>query len=1087
MVINANTQIYDKTLNRAAMIRLYEHRINGKIDLIVDGHAIRVDKLIKDAHRSQRGFEKLREAIDQDIKRTFHETFNISKKSLDELAKDQLSFTHNVLSETMNKVWTVERPSISIAEDIVLKRPLYKEKTLEQGWQGIANLERKRIEAVIRRGIAENFTVDRIADEVRKASAFKITKFHSKALVVTAITHVKSSIDHEIFKANKKAIVGWQYVAVLDSRTTPLCAHRDGTIYPPEDTVHLPPAHYYCRSTTIPVFKSWEDLSKLENVAQVRKRNLAGLTKKQIAFYDGQTPMHESYNEWLMRQPREVQLKHLGDYQKLDLFRKGQIHLNKFTNEKGKSIGITDLRKMSDSSYVIPGDTARFAIAKEKLDAMHLGAITPDDFINDNKLRQTLLDYYQLQSTELDGMLSLTNYRGTLIGVKKAVKNRVLISPPNEKQLLYNPITRRYDDVRLYQPNPYVLSNNLKLVKESDKLLNRDKIFIENFINDLDGRMGINERAVVADNLRIIFGRQRENKELWGNFKAVSQAQIKFDVMNVSDTIETQIRKNSDILKKLTQDNFIDPILGPIQLKDLHDSFIDNIIARNRWEDKVAPKIARELRNVFDYRIPPIIRTRLSESDLQQFYLKFAHRLALADMPDRDDFAISLGRDLYNLANLNGNRNKWYELGLSLLEAKNVKKFFEIETYGVQKRRMKSRMSGQYFGPKYDISSYNLRLIDERIVEYSKLNRKIDIGLRIPFSNNQNRLIIREGYKTYWIDRGILGYTDTRIPITSTSSFSDFPEEFIDKDFVNALNWASNSKFKIDKDYHDFIRKLLYFEDDKGKAKHYNELNEYRKYIASRGDSYERFKAMEWLRNNDLSFSNNQFIDHRARIYERGFIGPQAGETFRPFLNTAVEKNFSELDFKNFQDQIGSFLGGLDDRFEGKYNSLSFTGRQKIAIKWRSELVTIGNQMLRGKPNDIRKILDNKIVQMIDGEELGKFFRLAIESAKIDNYLKGNYTGKNLKLLSNYKTALAMEQDASSSGAQIIALTTKNKKLAELSNVIPTSYKKRLYDEIAATTYNDSRFKKINKKLGLTEKDLRKAAKAQNMVESCHV
>ena len=68
----------------------------------------------------------------------------------------------------------------------------------------------------------------------------------------------------------------------------------------------------------------------------------------------------------------------------------------------------------------------------------------------------------------------------------------------------------------------------------------------------------------------------------------------------------------------------------------------------------------------------------------------------------------------------------------------------------------------------------------------------------------------------------------------------------------------------------------------------------------------------------------------------------------------------------------------------------------------------------------------------------------------------------------------------SSSGAQIIALTTRNKKLAELSNVIPTMQKKRLYDEIAALTYDDPRFKELNKKLGLTEKELRKAAKAKH-------
>jgi hypothetical protein len=50
--------------------------------------------------------------------------------------------------------------------------------------------------------------------------------------------------------------------------------------------------------------------------------------------------------------------------------------------------------------------------------------------------------------------------------------------------------------------------------------------------------------------------------------------------------------------------------------------------------------------------------------------------------------------------------------------------------------------------------------------------------------------------------------------------------------------------------------------------------------------------------------------------------------------------------------------------------------------------------------------------------------------------------------------------------------------LAELSNVVPTNQKRRLYDEIAAATFNDPRFRELNKRLGLTEIDLRKAAKA---------
>lgn len=145
-------------------------------------------------------------------------------------------------------------------------------------------------------------------------------------------------------------------------------------------------------------------------------------------------------------------------------------------------------------------------------------------------------------------------------------------------------------------------------------------------------------------------------------------------------------------------------------------------------------------------------------------------------------------------------------------------------------------------------------------------------------------------------------------------------------------------------------------------------------------------------------------------------------------------------------------------------------------------MVEIGNQMLRSKPADIRAILESDIVAQIDAEEQGKFFRLAIETAKIDRQLGGDYSTKNLERLREYKTALAMEQDASSSGAQIIALTTKNKQLAELSNVIPTEQKQRLYDVIAKATYDDPRFTKINERLGLNEKDLRKASKALCMV-----
>jgi SPP1 gp7 family putative phage head morphogenesis protein len=1076
VAINANTQLYDKVIDRAAMIRLYERRVSGKVDLVIDGHTVRVDKLIKEAKLSDKGFATLQDAIEHETTSTFKKIYSTSSRSLLDLFADQASFAYQNVEAAMSKIWRTEKPNRRIAEDVVLNQPLYNNQTLAQGWASVSIAERKRLEGVIRKGIANGDTVEQIALAVRTGNVFNITRMQSKALVVTSITSVQSQADHQVYKANEPALTGWQYVAVLDSRTTNLCAYRDGTIYPISDTEHLPPAHFNCRSTTIPVFKSWSQIGELDGVAAVRQRNIQKLTFDQKAFYDGLTPLKESYNDWLKRQPEKIQLKHLGDYDKVEMLNQGSLTVDAFSNPEGNSLGIKELRLMTDVDTIIPGDTVKFANAKEKLDAIRLGASTADDLVH---YRQQLGDYYVLQAGDLNGTLSTTNYRGTLLYNKKATRNRVLAAPPTEEQLRYNPMTGRYDDVRIYQPNNDVLDGALRRINDSDLLQEGDKALINNILDDLKFSMGLNERSVVAENLRIIIGRYRTNPVPWGNLKAVIQGQIKFDIMNVSDSIETVIRRDQDVLKKLAVDNYIDPVLGHTQLDTISKEFHSNIIARNTWEDRTAPLIAAELRDVFDTAIPFKIRSRLSDEDLRQFYLRFAKRLGMADSPDRDAFAVSLGRDLYNLSNRNGTRRDWYELGTKLLEKK-AGHLFQIDTFGFQKRRMKSRLSGQYFGPYYETLSFYINNLDPRITEYSKLVRKVELGLRVAVTNPEDRLVFREGYKTYFIDRGKLGYLDTRIPITSTNSFSDFPVEFVDKPLVDALNWASQTEYKVDPDFYDFTKKLLYFTDDKGKSEQYNDLNHYRKYIITRGDAYERFKAMDWLRNSGKSFSNNPFIDHRARIYDRGLISPQSGETFRPFLNTKEEKSLGIDGFNAFNDQIGAFLGGLSDYFEGDFDGLTFSGRRQIADKWRPDLIKLGNAMLRAKPADIRFILESDIAARVDGEELGKFYRLAIESAKIDNHVEGVYN--NAQLFDSFKTGLAMEQDASSSGAQIIALTTRNRQLAELSNVVPTNQKRRLYDEIAASTYNDPRFKVLNEKLNLSLKDLQKAAKAQNMV-----
>ena len=1069
---NSNTNLYDASVHRAVALRSYEENMSSKVSVNLTQHETRLDKLVGN-HKGSK--QELTAKIKSEVDRVHLTNHSVTKRGLLDLASNQVSYTYGNLEAIGGKIARILRPKRSITETI-LKKPLHSDTTLEQGWQGISIDERKRLASKISKGLSEGLSQSEIAQSIRKGNIHAITRNQAKGLVVTATTSVAAQADQQVFEANSHILSGWQYIAILDSRTTNLCASRDHKVFPLGDYAHLPPAHWHCRSTTSPVFKSWSMAASSDSVQHIRKRNLAGLSDKQKAYYDGNTALSESYQDWLTRQPIEVQRKHLGSDVKVSLFQKGNLTLDKYVNKVGDLLSIKQLRAL-DNSYIMEGDTVMFAHAKQKLDSLKLWATTPDDFIASKELQKTLKEYYELQGGDLEGLLSLTNYRGVLIGSKRSMRTRVLNNLPTEAQLIFNPVTRSYEDVRRYQPSFSSMDSSRRLVNDSKVLTDKDKAFIVDFSETMRDSLGVNEAVAVTENLRVLFTRFRENPQAWGNFKAVSVAQMKFDVMNVSDMIETSIRSGSDVLKKLKLEGYTDSILGQTTLQELHDNFLSNIRAKNLWEDNAAPKIARDLHGLITRDIPLVVRARLTDRDLQQFYLRFAHRLGMADGPDRDSLALSLGRDLYNHANLNGSRETWYQAGLKVLNSNRVSKYFKIETFGVQKKRMKSRMSGTYFGPYYDTISYNLRIVDPRILEYANLTRKVELGLRTAVTSNKNKLVIRPGYRTYWVDRGVLGYEDTRIPITSTNSFKDFPDELVDDSLADAMNWAGEAKYRIDPEFYNFTQKLLYYQDDKGKAKFYDGLNEYKHYIGGRGDAYERFKSMEWLSKENTAFSNHAFVDHRARVYDRGMISPQSGETFRPYLNTEETKNFSKEAFDNFQDQIGAFLGGLSDKFEGPYNSLSMTGRQKVADMWRPQMIELGNAMLRAKPADIRFILESDFAAGVEGEELGKFYRFAMETAKIDNHMK--LSGSTL---ASYRTALALEQDASSSGAQIIAMTTRNKELAAMSNVIPTTQKRRLYDEIAAATFDDPEFKTLNLKLGLTEKDLRKAAKAQNMV-----
>lgn len=118
------------------------------------------------------------------------------------------------------------------------------------------------------------------------------------ALVRTSINQVANTASQQVYEANQDITPRYRYVATLDTRTSAICRALDGREFE-YGKGPLPPQHFNCRSTTVPVI-DYKALGFTPPPSGTR------------ASADGQVPVNESYGQWLAKQPLPVKAKALG-------------------------------------------------------------------------------------------------------------------------------------------------------------------------------------------------------------------------------------------------------------------------------------------------------------------------------------------------------------------------------------------------------------------------------------------------------------------------------------------------------------------------------------------------------------------------------------------------------------------------------------------------------------------------------------------------------------------------------------------------------------------------------------------------------
>lgn len=194
------------------------------------------------------------------------------------------------------------------------------------------------VERVISDARTEGLTQLQVVARLR--DALPLQKTQLGALVRTANNAASSIAGFNSFKANADVLLGYEWVSTLDSRTTLVCAGRDGKIYAFVENSPLPPAHWGCRSVIVPKVNPKYDLGADADGA----RPSVGAAGAQ------EVGVNTTYGGWLRKQPKSFVEEALGKA-RAKLFLSGKIPIEGFTDPTGREYTLDELRIANNLAF----------------------------------------------------------------------------------------------------------------------------------------------------------------------------------------------------------------------------------------------------------------------------------------------------------------------------------------------------------------------------------------------------------------------------------------------------------------------------------------------------------------------------------------------------------------------------------------------------------------------------------------------------------------------------------------------------------------------------------------------------------------
>lgn len=273
-----------------------------------------------------------------------------TRREMRALASYEAGFQQRLLSSTIPVTLDIVTPAAEQLASAVLSRP-FQGRLLSEWVSGLEAGTFARLRDQLRIGYVEGESIDTMVRRIRgtrinqyKDGVLEISRRGAQAMVRTAINHTANTAKEELFKANEDVIKSVRWVSTLDGRTSQICIGLDGKVFPVKQG-RRPPAHINCRSTTVPVTKSFRELG-------VDADEVAPGTR---ASMDGQVPDDVTYGDWLGKQSAGFQDDVLG-VTKGRLFRRGGLDVRAFVDRNtGQVWNLQELARREAEAFAKAG------------------------------------------------------------------------------------------------------------------------------------------------------------------------------------------------------------------------------------------------------------------------------------------------------------------------------------------------------------------------------------------------------------------------------------------------------------------------------------------------------------------------------------------------------------------------------------------------------------------------------------------------------------------------------------------------------------------------------------------------------------